>query len=701
MWRKEYKNIKVIQLTRYLALPAEITPFERRFLAHLNKIALIFFYLHIPVLMGVAWAAGTGPMLALVLSLAVLIGPTIAYRIIQNPRSTSVVYGITAMLMGGLLVHFGQGPVQIEMHFYFFALLAMLCMFANPMVNLAAAVTVALHHLIVWLLLPSSVFNYNAQWWVVLVHAGFVVLETVAACYISREFFDNVIGLEKIVEARTATIREQQRDMRLILNNLQEGLITIDLDGRVTAETSRAIQEWFGTPATGEKLAAWMSTKDATFGEWLELSLESVKEGMLPAEVALGQLPTRLKTGDRTYAVRYQTMDNSEDASTPTSIEQRAVPRSDSNNSKAPEKILVIIDDITEALNRGGLERYQSDLMQAFQHMMRDKTGFLEFLREADDIIRALRAGDYDSLDHLKRLVHTLKGNAAIFGMRCVSETCHSIESAMAESDEAPTEAEVADLEQAWRKIRTDIATLMGEARERNIEIDDSEYDTILNALRASVDVRTLARMVESWRLEPTGKRLQLIEQQIKGIAERMGKSNVTVLIEPNDLRFNSEHFAPFWSAFIHVLRNTVDHGVEASEERQKRGKPEQSHIKISTAIEGNRFVVTVEDDGPGVDWERLREKAAELGIAGSASLESAQLMCIPGLSSKDEVTELSGRGVGMAALADACEPLGGTIEVESELGVGTRITFVFPKNREIYEGHAALLKCARPLLAA
>src|SRR6185295_15090654 len=181
------------------------------------------------------------PLSALLLTCVVMIGPSIAYRVIRHPRALSVVYGITAMLMGGVLVHFGQGPVQIEMHFYFFALLAMCCLFANPMVNIAAAVTVALHHLAAWLLVPSSVFNYEAQWWVVLVHAGFVVLETLAACYISREFFDNVIGLEKIVEARTATIREKQRDMRLILDNVETGLVTVDLDGRLSSECSQVV----------------------------------------------------------------------------------------------------------------------------------------------------------------------------------------------------------------------------------------------------------------------------------------------------------------------------------------------------------------------------------------------------------------------------------------------------------------------------
>lgn len=668
------------QWTKYVALPAEITPFEQRFLTRLNHVALVFFYLHIPVLMAVAWAAGTGPLYALALSLVVMVGPTIAYRAIQNPRWLSVVYGVTAMLMGGLLVHFGQGPVQIEMHFYFFALLAMLSMFANPMVNLAAALTVALHHLIVWWLLPGSVFNYDAQWWVVVVHAAFVILETVAACYISREFFDNVIGLEKIVAARTATIRENQRDMHLILNNLQEGLVTINVAGQMSSETSRAVKEWFGAPVAGETFAAWIGQRDRSFGEWFDLALESLREGMLPAEVALSQLPVRLKDSGKTYSVHYQLI---------------------ANANERPDQILVIINDITEILSKDAAERHQGELLQLFQHMMRDKAGFLEFLAEADDIMRSLKGGRYISLDHLKRLVHTLKGNSAIFGMRRVSEICHEVENELAEQGQAAAGMEMAALDQAWGQIRPDIEKLIGEARQSSIEIDDADYEAILKTLRDGVDVSIVARMMESWRLEPTGKRLVRIEHQIRGIAERMGKSNVSVSIEPNDLRFNSERFAPFWSAFIHVLRNAVDHGIEDREERQKGGKPEQSVIRVATAMDGDRFVVTVEDDGPGVDWERLRTKAGELGVAPSAIEEPVKLICLPGVSSKDTVTELSGRGMGMGAVADACAALGGTTKVKSKRGFGTRVEFAFPKDQAVYEGHAAILESAGVPVAA
>jgi two-component system chemotaxis sensor kinase CheA len=331
---------------------------------------------------------------------------------------------------------------------------------------------------------------------------------------------------------------------------------------------------------------------------------------------------------------------------------------------------------------------------------MRDRAAFLEFLREADDIMSSLKGGRYNGLDHLKRLVHTLKGNSAIFGMRCVSGICHELENKIAEQGEAPTRIEMAVLDQAWDRIRSDIQKLVGGTHQSRIEIDDHDYEVVLKALHDGIDVNTVGRMIESWRLEPTEKRLLTIEQQIRGIAERIGKTNLSVFVEPNDLRFNSERFAPFWSAFIHVLRNAVDHGIEDREERQKAGKPAQSVIRVATSMDHDRFVITVEDDGPGVDWERLRTKAAELGVPASALKEPLDLICLPRLSSKDTITELSGRGIGLGIVVDACKALGGTVEVQSQQGIGTRIEFAFPKSPGIYEGHMAVLEAASILVA-
>lgn len=573
-----------MRLTKYLALPKEMTPFEQRYLTRLNKVALIFFYLHIPTLMAVAWVAwvaGTGVLSALLLSVAVMVGPTIA------------------------------------------------------------------------------------------------------ACYISREFFDNIIGLEKIVEARAATIREKQRDMRLILDNVETGLVTVDLDGRLSSECSRAVEKWFGAPVAGTKLAAWLGARDASFGEGFDLALDGVRDGILPPEVSLSQLPKLLKSEDRTYAVSY-----------------RLIASADAT----PEKLLVIVTDITERLRTQAAERHHAELLQLFQHIMRDKSGFLEFLAEAEDLMRSLdddqQRGTHNDLEHVKRLLHMLKGNAAIFGMRRLSELCNELEDHIAEESRAPSGAEMAALQEAWAQTCADVDTLIGEHPHSSIEIDDADYRAIIKAVLGGAEPRVVVRLMESWRLEPAGKRLARIERQIKGLAERMGKSNVAVAIAPHGLRFNTERFAPFWSAFIHVLRNAVDHGIEDRELRARRGKPAQSLIKVSTSVEHKRFIVTVEDDGPGVDWEALRAKAGVLGINAAALENKENLAFLPGVSSKSSVTRLSGRGIGMAAVRDACEALGGSVEIKSQPGIGTRVSFAFPKDMAVYEGHAATLREAALLEA-
>ena len=131
------------RLIDYLILPAEITKFERDYLAKLNRIALLSFWAHLPVLPIIALLSGTSAARALLYTAVMLVGPTAAHRTLKNPRSLSIVSGFTAMCMGGLLVHFGQGRMQIEMHFYFFVLIALLAVFANPLAIITAAVTCA------------------------------------------------------------------------------------------------------------------------------------------------------------------------------------------------------------------------------------------------------------------------------------------------------------------------------------------------------------------------------------------------------------------------------------------------------------------------------------------------------------------------------------------------------------------------------
>jgi len=135
----------------------------------------------------------------------------------------------------------------------------------------------------------------------------------------------------------------------------------------------------------------------------------------------------------------------------------------------------------------------------------------------------------------------------------------------------------------------------------------------------------------------------------------------------------------------IHIIRNSLDHGLETEKERVEAGKDATGTLKISARSEGDKVFITIEDDGRGIDEQKVVMKALEMGIVDADAIDSMskeeklKLLFAPGLSTKEEVTELSGRGVGTDAVKKTIEELGGDIHIWSELGKGTKTTFELP----------------------
>ncbi|MEO1528908.1 MAG: methyl-accepting chemotaxis protein, partial [Planctomycetota bacterium] len=198
-------------------LGAELSNFERNYVDNVNKWALRLAWLHLPILVAIAAFNETGVLLATVLTTLVVGGPAFACQTFQNPRTKSVILGIAFMLLGGLLVHFGQGPAQVELHFYFFAAVALLATFANPAVVVMAAGVVALHHVVLWLAFPTSLLNYEAPFWTIGLHALFVIIAAAGSCFLARTIHDSFNGLEGEIDSRTKLLTEQSSAITQIL----------------------------------------------------------------------------------------------------------------------------------------------------------------------------------------------------------------------------------------------------------------------------------------------------------------------------------------------------------------------------------------------------------------------------------------------------------------------------------------------------
>ncbi|MCB0745115.1 MAG: chemotaxis protein CheA [Ignavibacteriae bacterium] len=143
----------------------------------------------------------------------------------------------------------------------------------------------------------------------------------------------------------------------------------------------------------------------------------------------------------------------------------------------------------------------------------------------------------------------------------------------------------------------------------------------------------------------------------------------------------------------VHLIRNSVDHGVETPEERKKNGKPEKGTITLSAEHEGNHIIILIEDDGKGIDPEIICAKAVSKGIITQekanelSKQEIFNLIFAPGFSTAEKVTNVSGRGVGMDVVKTNVTRLRGIIDIESEVGKGTKIFIKLPLTLAIIQG--------------
>lgn len=650
------------RLARYVVLPSEITAFENTYLRSINRIALVFFALHVPFFTVLAALNHTGPFLAAVLTALVAGGPLLAKRALSNPRHVSLVFGVTAMLMGGLMVHFGRGLWTIEMHFYFFVALALLAVFANPMVIVVAALTVALHHLILWALLPASVFNYEAPVTSVLVHAAFVVVESVAACFVARSFFDNVIGLERIVGDRTRALDAKNGEMQLVFDNVKQGFIAADRRGRLSAEHSRALATWLGVPREGEMAWEFFGRTSSDFAAWLALGWQAIVDNELPLEVVLAQLPTQLVADSRTLEVTYQAIGAGDDA----------------------ENFLIIVTDASERLAHERAERVQRETMAAFARITGDRRGFLEFLDETESRVKAIVAEPcrLDAVT-LKREIHTVKGNTALFGLSSVAALCQAIEERAAEDDERVSDTDRARLAAAWSEVTGRLEVFLDRQRRQVIELDASEYRALRESLLGARSPLEVARVVDALEHEAVHKRLARLGEQAQALASRLGRGPLTLEIDDGGVRLPPEPLSGFWSTLVHVVRNAVDHGLSGQEATPPL-------LRFSARLDDHELKVIVADNGRGIDWEAVREAATRRGLPSETKDDLERALFADGLTTRDVATDVSGRGVGLAAVLEECRALGGRIAIASRPGHGTSFTFHLPRAGLCLDGKRA-----------
>ena len=198
------------------------------------------------------------------------------------------------------------------------------------------------------------------------------------------------------------------------------------------------------------------------------------------------------------------------------------------------------------------------------------------------------------------------------------------------------------------------------------------EIERLCDAIRAGAKAEVVIEQLEAWQLEPVERPLDRLGHYAHDLARRLGKGQIDVEIRGGNVRVDPVRFAGLWPALVHLIRNAIDHGIESPAQRESGGKPAIARVSLIASAQHGDLVMTVADDGSGINWERVRSVAIERKLPHRDQRELLQALLSPGFTTRSEVTLTSGRGIGMAALQEQVTNLGGAISVESLAGRGT-----------------------------
>jgi two-component system, chemotaxis family, sensor kinase CheA len=197
-------------------------------------------------------------------------------------------------------------------------------------------------------------------------------------------------------------------------------------------------------------------------------------------------------------------------------------------------------------------------------------------------------------------------------------------------------------------------------------------------------------------RMIPVGQLYDKMSRIVRSITREQGKK-VDLKLYGADTELDKLIVEDIADPLMHIIRNAIDHGIESPEQRRAQGKDERGTVRLSSYQKGNHVVIEVEDDGGGIDIEKIKQKALAKGLVHDVSSlsdrEALELIFLPGFSTADQITDVSGRGVGMDVVRNNIAAVSGMVDIETRLGKGSRFTIVLPITLAIIK--ALIITCA------
>jgi len=493
-------------------------------------------------------------------------------------------------------------------------------------------------------------------------------------------------SLERMVAERTDEIDSLLRANKNLLNNVGQGFMSFGKDLKIHSEYSRECVRIFGKEPAGLFVAELLYPDSKEDQEIIEsllhkyFGLENLGQrelylSLFPTEITVNQLPLRLE----------------------------CKPINEGRGENSSELMLILTDLSEQRALEGKMEQEWQSLKMAvsvaigldlFQTVLHSYTTFTttEWKRIwADESEPAQRL--YQMINRL----HQFKGDFSQFYLIHTPVRLHELESrlsAMAKqtAGDAPLESEIQsgidsirsaihlDLDMVRQQLGEDFL----ETKEQKVSFTADRWGAFSDQLTSFLQKEGHSQLLQSFEQlhnRPITEMLSRYGDYVTKVSARMEKRVYPLQIEADDIWINPERFAAFSRSLIHVFSNALDHGIEQEEERLAQNKERWGTIRCQAKREGDMLLLIISDDGKGVDLDRLKMVGMERGWHDKRSDQDClNIVFAENVSTKrEQLSEWSGRGVGLTIVKQEVERLGGTVEISTRNGRGTRFQFRIP----------------------
>lgn len=508
-----------------------------------------------------------------------------------------------------------------------------------------------------------------------------------------KKIEDYAQNLELKVEQRTLELKKSKDDIENILNNLSQGFLTFDPLGDVGQDYSKVAETMFATNPTGKSfndlINKFSEYSIEDFEDWKGLAFSGAVEFSSLTDL----LPERFENNlQQQIFLNYRPIFNERGDLT---------------------KVICIAEDRTkeiefqkEIVNK---EAYASFILhitkcpEIFKDYCESVTSKVEKTLEILNRDQKLLAS---SLEVVARFIHTIKGESGFNHVVELVEKSNQVEDILSDINQNLTEVQkdpkpfhkvlensVLEIKDTFQQFLLTNRDILNDDINQLENVTRNKQDIIhyLNNLENSdQDINELVDDFKSFFLmEDASLAFKKYDGLVKDLSKKQGKE-VELNIKNEGVRVNIDKYQELLSSCVHIFRNAIDHGIETPDERIENGKNSKATIDVNINYKidksnGKYIQIQLKDDGKGIDYKKLAFKAIQSGIIDGKKLEQfsieelRQLIFHPGLSSKDEVTDVSGRGVGLDAVKAEIEKVGGTIVVDSTPGKGTSFYIDLP----------------------